>query len=197
MNLIYTFTKKLNESNLDLYVQLWCDSYLNNKKYHNIKLYTDDDSVDLFKNVFEDIEILNTNNVKFLDDLKILAFEKCSLDDVLIDGDIYLQDTLIKPNYSICCDVINSGKFKQNRYYKEIANALVTEGINDIIPNYSFREIIPNIGLLSIDNIEEKNKFINNMTNITYNKTKIIATIGPATWSYEMLKKIIKSVKFS
>ena len=71
MNLIYTFTKKLNESNLDLYVQLWCDSYLNNKKYHNIKLYTDDESVDLFKNVFEDIEILNTNNVKFLDDLKI------------------------------------------------------------------------------------------------------------------------------
>ena len=31
------------------------------------------------------------------------------------------------------------------------------------------------------------------MTNIRYNKTKIIATIGPATSSYEMLKKIIKA----
>jgi pyruvate kinase len=30
-------------------------------------------------------------------------------------------------------------------------------------------------------------------TNIRYNKTKIIATIGPATSSYEMLKKLIKA----
>lgn len=31
------------------------------------------------------------------------------------------------------------------------------------------------------------------MTNIRYNKTKIIATIGPSTSSYEMLRKIIKA----
>lgn len=161
MKLIYTFTKRLNESNLDSYVKLWKDSYHNNKQYHNIKLFTDYETVDLFSDTFDDIEIIHKDSVTFLDDFKVEALSRIEDNDILIDGDVYLSEKLNIPNAEICCDRIFKCEGKFYNYYKEITQALIHEGAQTVVEDYKFQKQIPNIGLLSFRNSKQKYRFIN------------------------------------
>jgi hypothetical protein len=83
MNLIYTFTKKLSKlENLDKIVEVYYESYNNNIRFHNIILYTDNESKHLFEDYFHDIRIKDIESVCFLDDFKFNILPELTNDDL-------------------------------------------------------------------------------------------------------------------
>ena len=76
MELVHTFTKKLETDvdRLNKILKMYSVSFQKNSKYHNVKLYTDTSSFYLLKDVYENIEIVDTSDLHFTDDLKFNRF---------------------------------------------------------------------------------------------------------------------------
>lgn len=166
MNLIYTFTKKLNHTSLDRTLDLYKESFKINSKFHNIVLYTDTESQHLLNDVFTNIVIIDTNDVLFFDDLKFKVLSLLNDDDVLCDGDLFLNRRLwFNHNYDILCDTFVETKFTKHYdfygYYRSVSNILIQNDIKKIIPFYNneLSKVI-NIGLLWFKNKETRNKFL-------------------------------------
>lgn len=166
MNLIYTFSKKLNHTWLERTIDLYKKSYEINSKFHSIVLYTDFESKELLEDVFENIKIVDTSDVLFFDDLKFKALRDCNDDDVICDGDLFLNRRLfLNYNYDIICDTFVQTRhtihYDFYQYYRNTSDILIKNGIQKIIPFYNNEiEKVINIGLLWFKNKDNKNKFL-------------------------------------
>ena len=165
MNLIYTFTKKLSKlENLDKIVQVYCESYNNNIRFHNIILYTDSESKHLFEDYFHDIRIKDIESVYFLDDFKFNILPELTNDDLLFDGDIFLTHPLKVTNDSVVCDRIVGNVLKDEfyRYYSDTIDIFLKYDINNVFDFFSKDlEYVPNIGILRFNNQLILNEFLN------------------------------------
>lgn len=162
IELVYTFTKKLSSSEtLERIVEIYKNSYKSNLKYHNIILYTDDESKYLFEKVFKDIIIEDTSDVYFYDDLKYKVLPKLKSNQLLTDGDIWLSDMIeFEYNSPILCDV--TMKTLGRKYYKEIPKILIDRGIKKIIPYFNSNiEPIPNIGFIKFKSKKMESNYLN------------------------------------
>ena len=166
MNLIYTFAKKLNHTWLERTLELYKKSYEINSKFHSIILYTDLESKELLDDVFPNIRIVDTSDVIYFDDLKFKVLGQLSVDDVLCDGDLFLNGRLfLNHNYDILFDrlheIKNTIHYDFYKYYRNTSSVLIENGINNIIPFYKNDvEKVINIGLLWFKNIDKKNHFL-------------------------------------
>ena len=166
MNLIYTFSKKLNHTWLDRTLELYKKSYKINSKFHDIILYTDLESKELLDDTFNNIRIIDTSDVIFFDDLKFKVLKECTMDDVLCDGDLFLNRRLfLNHNYDVLYDTFveikNTIHYDFYEYYRNTSNTLIENGINGIIPFYNNNvEKVINIGLLWFKNLDKKNQFL-------------------------------------
>ena len=164
MNLIYTFTKKLsNIENLDKIVKVYHESYENNLRFHNIILYTDNESKHLFENHFHDIRIKDVDDVFFLDDYKFIILPELTDNDLLFDGDIFLTHPLVICNNDIVCDRIvgNVLKYDFYRYYSDTIDIFLKYNINNTFNFFSKDlEYVPNIGILRFNDRINQNEFL-------------------------------------
>jgi hypothetical protein len=165
MNLIYTFTKKLSKlENLDKIVEVYCESYNNNIRFHNIILYTDNESKHLFEDYFHDIRIKDIESVYFLDDFKFNILPELTNDDLLFDGDIFLTHSLKIGNDTIVCDRIVGNVLKNEfyRYYSDTIDIFLKYNINNVFDFFSKDlEYVPNIGILRFNDRTIENEFLN------------------------------------
>ena len=165
MNLIYTFTKKLSKlENLDKIVEVYCESYNNNIRFHNIILYTDNESKHLFEDYFHDIRIKDIESVCFLDDFKFNILPELTNDDLLFDGDIFLTHSLKIGNDTIVCDRIVGNVLKNEfyRYYSDTIDIFLKYNINNVFDFFSKDlEYVPNIGILRFNDRTIENEFLN------------------------------------
>jgi hypothetical protein len=165
MNLIYTFTKKLSKlENLDKIVEVYYESYNNNIRFHNIILYTDNESKHLFEDYFHDIRIKDIESVCFLDDFKFNILPELTNDDLLFDGDIFLTHSLKINNDIIVCDRIVGNVLKDEfyRYYSDTVDIFLKYEINNVFDFFSKDlEYVPNIGILRFNNQLILNEFLN------------------------------------
>jgi hypothetical protein len=166
MNLIYTFTKKLsNIENLDRIVKVYHESYENNLRFHNIILYTDNESKHLFENHFHDIRIKDVNDVFFLDDYKFTILPELTDNELLFDGDIFLTHPLIISNNDVVCDRIVGNVLKDDfyRYYSDTIDIFLKYNINNTFNFFSKDlEYIPNIGILRFNDRLIQKEFLDN-----------------------------------
>lgn len=160
MNLIYTFTKKLsNPANLEKIVEVYKESYKNNIRFHNIILYTDNESVYLFEDTFNKIVLKDFDNILLLDDYKYNVLKYLNDDDILFDGDIFLtQKLFIDTNFELICDKLVLVKYKEN--YKYAIDLFLQNKIEDVIPFFKKMNYAPNIGILKFKNKTIENEFL-------------------------------------
>jgi hypothetical protein len=165
MNLIYTFTKKLsNKENLDNIVKVYCESYNNNIRFHNIVLYTDGESKCLFEDCFKNIKIKEIDRVFLLDDFKFTILPELTCDDLLFDGDIFLTHPLEIDNNNIVCDRIVGNVIKDEfyKYYSNTIDIFLKYNINNVFDFFSKDlEYVPNIGIIRFNDHIIQTEFLN------------------------------------
>jgi hypothetical protein len=166
MKLIYTFTRKLNHTSLERTVEIYKKSYEKNSKFHQIVLYTDEKSKNLLDDTFDNIKIIETSDVLFFDDLKFKVLYHLNEDEMLCDGDLFLNKKLqISGDYDLMFDCLfdieNSVNYEFYEYYRNVSKILVDHKITDTIPFYKNNlEKVINIGLLWFKDEKIKNKFL-------------------------------------
>ena len=160
LRLVYCFSKKLASSTERFNYALSClkKSIETNIKFHNIKLYTDTTTISYLDDIQVEKEILNFDDFKFLDDIKIETLPKLKEDDILIDIDIFLGKALeINLNSDV---VLDRPSYVTESYYRtEIERSLQYEFSK--LLNYNPKENkIGNIGIMKFFNKELEKKYI-------------------------------------
>jgi len=164
--LVYTFTKKFStEEKLPKIVKIYRDSYLNNRKLYNIKLYTDVDSIGLFSDLIKDIEIINSEDFVLLNDLKFLVLPTLNPNELLCDGDIFIREKL---KISFNCDVISDFTFDKIRenikyfpHYETTPKLFIENGIQEVIPYFNdYLKYSVNIGFLYFVSKDIEQKYL-------------------------------------
>lgn len=164
MNLIYTFTKKLSkQENLKKIVKVYTESYKNNKRFHNIILYTDSESIHLFENTFDKIVLKDFDEIFLTDDYKYNVLSYLDGEDILFDGDIFLSKKLfIDDNFELICDqnIKNILYTPFHAYYKNTVDLFLKNEIKNTIPFFKKINYAPNIGILKFKNKIAEREFL-------------------------------------
>jgi len=165
--LIYTFSKKFSTpEKLDKIVELYTETYLSNKRIHSVKLYTDAESYYLFENNFEVIITVDTQNHVLLDDLKLSVLPLLSENELLFDGDIFLESPLsLNTEKDVICERVTffSGSPYTALRYIPAANLYINNGVKNFIPFFNNGQTwVPNIGMLYFNNKNAQSNYLNN-----------------------------------
>ena len=130
------------------------------KQHHDIKFYTDEETLPLLLHLNVEKTIINTDGFYFVDDFKVHLLSVVGENEILIDTDLFLFSPLkLEDGYDIYVDFKD---ISTKSWYKEYTSYFVENGINDIIPNFTQTEMyVPNIGILKINNKELQNEYIN------------------------------------
>lgn len=164
--LVYTFSKKwAKPENLDRIVELYVETYNSNKTIHSTKFYTDEESYYLFEGKIDNIFTADTSNHVLLDDFKLNLLPQLSNNELIFDGDIFLEHPLILDTEK---DVMyeRKGFFKGNRMihskYMKAVQIYLKNGIKEVIPFYDGQQKwSPNIGMLYFNNKLAQTEFLN------------------------------------
>jgi hypothetical protein len=153
-----------------IHINYYVQSILSGKKYgYNTIMYCDVNSVDYFKEVVDEIVIVDPTNLSLLyDSFKIYVLEnRDDSDYCIIDGDVILHNRLPEFTGDIMFDSYEVSNFKHT--YKNTLQQLTDLNIKDELPMWENIQLpIISVGLLSIKNQELKKYFINNY-NTFYN----------------------------
>lgn len=164
----FSFTTKLlfNTSNTKTYLELLNKSIKFAKRYHKVKLYTDDVTLPIVSNIDVDIVLVDTTGFRFIDDFKVYLLSHISDDEVLVDVDLFLYKPLyLKDGCDIWVDFKDNSS---NGWYKDYVKYCVDNGICNILPDFIQSSMsIPNIGILKIGNPNLKLDYIH-----SYNKIR-------------------------
>jgi hypothetical protein len=146
---VHTFTAKLGRpENIAKAVSLYLECAKSARRFHRVALYTDDESLPLFSDAYEDVRIIDTEGMFMLDDMKLSVLPLIRPNEVLIDGDIYLRSPLsIDTECGAVCDV--GAPTEKSFPCIETLNLMTRMGIADLIPFYKPGLLtVPNIGVL-------------------------------------------------
>jgi hypothetical protein len=164
----FSFTTKLliDTSNTKTYLELLNKSIKFAKRYHKVKLYTDDVTLPIVSNIDVDIVLVDTTGFRFIDDFKVYLLSHISDDEVLVDVDLFLYKPLyLKDGCDIWVDFKDNSS---NEWYRDYVKYCVDNGICNILPDFIQSSMsIPNIGILKIDNPNLKLDYIH-----SYNKIR-------------------------
>lgn len=150
---VYCFSKKLakNEEQYAINLQLLEKSTNLLKKLYSYKLVTDTETFRDVENFSSEIEIIDTQNFNFLDDIKLSLLQTLSSSDIIIDPDIFVFDDL---NISNDVDIIfeHKEKYFDNPWYEFVIESLKGTFLYDKIKSAKSLPFVPNIGFLKINN---------------------------------------------
>jgi len=164
----FCFTKKLmsDPSNMEIYQKMISKSFECAKLHHEVKFYTDIETLPYLEHINIDKIIIDTNGFYFVDDFKVKLLSIIKENEILIDIDLFLFEPLkLQDGYDIYVDFKDEST---KSWYKEYLKYFIDNGITNIIPNFEQDFIeVPNIGVLKINDKNLKNKYIN-----IYNKAR-------------------------
>jgi hypothetical protein len=167
--LVYCFSKKLAVSTERFNSALSClkNSIETNSKFHELKIYTDKDTYKFLENFTDDIEIIEYNDFSFLDDIKIQTLPLLKENEILIDIDIFLGNSL---KINLLTDVVlDRPSYVTESYYRtEIERSLQYE-FSKLLNYNPKKNEIGNIGIMKFVNKELEKKYINFYTKIKEN----------------------------
>ena len=156
--LVYTYKPGLHhihpiitpEQNIQIYRK--CIEH--NKQFHKVKLYTTIESVELFKDLVSDIEIVdNKIDTFFQDDLKFYVLSKEKGKYTLIDGDIILDRKLEYHNNN----GVEFEKLIKNKpnddYFLKMRNNLTYYNIQGTLKYWQNFDHTYNLGIIRINKI--------------------------------------------
>jgi hypothetical protein len=146
---VHTFTAKLGRpENIAKAVSLYLESARSARRFHKVVLYTDEESLSLFSDAYEDVRVINTDGMFMLDDMKLSVLPLIAPNEVMVDGDVYLRSPLvIRTECDAVCDV--GAPTEKSLPCIETLNLMTRMGISDIIPFYKpGLQTVPNIGVL-------------------------------------------------
>jgi hypothetical protein len=158
--LSYSFTKKMsnNDTSLLKYISFLETSILYNKRFHQLRLYTDLETFELVKHLDVEIIIFNTDDFIFTDEFKVKLSDVIDYNEILIDPDIFLYEKL---RFNSTCDIIVDHKDPSNsHYYNKGLERLRRFKIHTELNNYIIPRYVPNIGFLKINNNALKNEYL-------------------------------------
>jgi hypothetical protein len=169
MNISFSFTTKLliDTSNTKTYLDLLNKSIKFAKRYHRVKLYTDDVTLPIVSNIDVDIVLVDTTGFRFIDDFKVYLLSHISDDEVLVDVDLFLYKPLyLKDGWDIWVDFKDNSS---NEWYKDYIKYCTDNGIVTILPDFIQSSMsIPNIGILKIGNPTLKKDYIKLYNKVRY-----------------------------
>ena len=168
MIISFCFSIKLMSdiSKIETYQKMILKSFECAKLHHEVKFYTDVETLPFLTHIDIDKIIIKTDRFYFVDDFKVHLLSIIDENEVLIDTDLFLFSPLkLEENYDIYVDFRDEST---KPWYKEYLNHFHKLGVNEIIPNFEQEFLdVPNIGILKITNKNLKQEYIN-----IYNETK-------------------------
>lgn len=147
--LVHTFTIKLADTkNLARTIWLYNQTCEKAKEFYRVKLFTDVESANLLEQYYDEVELINTDDIYLLDDMKLSALPNLKLNELLIDGDIYIREKLFyENNFDILCEAGYDRHFSPQS--TRTINLYLEMGIQNQIPFYDDSlSIVPNVGIL-------------------------------------------------
>ena len=173
--LVYCFTKKLSklaegeqEKNFNIILDCLKKSVQLNSKFHKLKLYTDDFTYDLVKDLNIETKVIDYSRFRFIDDIKIQTLPLLEENEVLIDPDIFLYKKLdVKENYDLILerkDSINTWWYNDERTLAEPFN------FSKLLNFVSKSGTVGNIGIMKFFNKKFLNDYIER-----YNEVRDVA----------------------
>jgi len=162
MVICFCFTKKVlsNLDNLDLYREMLSRSVEFAKKFYQVILYTDSETLPDLETIQVEKRLVDSSDFYFIDDFKVDLLEKVLCEDsVLIDVDLFLFKPL---NFKEGFDLYVDYKEKSTEeWYTRYINVLLENRVTDIIPEFGSRTYFPpNIGIIKFTNLEYKEQYI-------------------------------------
>ena len=164
--LVYTFSKKwAKPENLDRIVELYVETYNSNKTIHSIKFYTDEESYYLFEGKIDNIFTADTSNHVLLDDFKLSLLPTLSSNELIFDGDIFLEHPLsLNTQKDVICDritIFSADPYHHDWYLKRVY-LYISNDVKTEIPYFSHSQSwVPNIGMLYFNNKVAQTEFLN------------------------------------
>ena len=149
---VYCFSKKLaaNEEQYAISLQILEKSINLLKKVYSYKLVTDTQTIKDIQNLSTEIDIIDTKNFIFLDDIKLSLLPSLGNNDIIIDPDIFIFDHLTISNEA---DLIFEHRDNPDSpWYKEVIENLRGTLLYDKIKSVKNLPFVPNIGFLKINN---------------------------------------------
>jgi len=160
-SIAFSFTTKLltDNSNAKTYLELLTKSIKFAKRYHSVRLYTDDVTLPMVNDIDVDIVLVDTTGFWFIDDFKLHLLSHISDYEILVDVDLFLYNPLhLNGGYDIWVDFKDNSS---NEWYRNYIKYCVDNGIIKILPDFvQFSMSIPNIGILKINNPDLKKDYI-------------------------------------
>ena len=130
------------------------------KQHHQVKFYTDEETLPILSHINVDKTIVNTDGFYFVDDFKVHLLSKIEKDEILIDTDLFLFSPLkLEDGYDIYVDFMD---ISTKSWYMEYLSYFIENGISEIVPNFIQSTLhVPNIGILKIKNESLQQEYIN------------------------------------
>ena len=152
ISFVYCFSKTLavNEEQYEVNLEVLSKSVEHLKGLHQCKIFTDTQTYDDLKELSDNIEIVNTDNFKFLDDFKIKVLQNLTSNEILIDPDVMVFEKL---KFDTSVDLIFDRKDSPSHdwYLNDIEKIKGTKLYDKIklVKNIPF---VPNIAFFKINN---------------------------------------------
>lgn len=164
MKLIWTYSKKFKKGILNniashSYIQKLFQKAIKDapSQYEKI-IYTDEDTVDLFKDIVDEVIIRDKNKFIFLADLKFDVAEKINGEFIISDGDLMINKPLTLPTD---VDMAFEYRGQASNIVKGYKNVLLQEGIGTKVPIWNTpNDSYWNLGLMYFNNDILKSKLI-------------------------------------
>ena len=163
--LVYCLSKKLakTEDGWKTTLELFKKSVEMSSRFHKVKLYTDLETKDDID--FDiDTEILEVEDISFLDNYKIQVLPLLKDNEILIDPDLFIKKELVIDSSK---DLVVDRPDSSNNKWYDIEFDMAKEYKFSELIKFKKNVIIPNIGILKFFNKELQKKYIDN-----YNKIK-------------------------
>jgi hypothetical protein len=147
-------------SKMEIYQEMIGKSFECAKKHHEVKFYTDIETLPYLAHIETDKIIVDTEGFYFVDDFKVYLLKIINEDEVLIDIDLFLFSSFkLEDGHDIYVDFKDEST---KSWYCEYLKYFVDNGITEIIPNFIQPMVyVPNIGVLKIENVKLKEEYIN------------------------------------
>jgi len=164
--LIYTFSKKFSSpENLERIVELYIETYNSNSTIHSTKFYTDPESYYLFEGKIDNIFTADTSNYVLLDDFKLNLLPNLSNNEIIFDGDIFLEHPLsLNIEKDVVCErksVLSKFPLAHSRYLTA-SYIYIENGVKSLIPFFhENQQWVPNIGMLYFNNKNAQSEYLN------------------------------------
>lgn len=151
--------KYYSKRNFKITMEFFKKAYESAVKFYNVEILTDDFSIEELKQYGYDCKAVTNEKFLYHDDFKVFLLENYKNLNILVDPDIVFYK---KVNFSNDDDLIVDRVYRSltEDHTVPMIKEFIENGIQEIYPDYTFIQTMPNIGFLKFNNINLKLEYI-------------------------------------